>query len=526
MLVDGHAAGPSGRVRGWRRVYRRSRPSSSGLDPEAVHNVQTARVDGHGGLIAVSPEYTAVTASGAGFHSLTTEVHDHYPTVEGTIPEWLSGTLVRNGPARFEAGDRRVNHWFDGLAMLRRYAFTDGRLRYSNRFLRTDAYEEAMDGRLTGQFGTDTRGWRRLLEMVASLGVPEPTDNANVHVACIDGEYVALTEAPRRVAFDPETLETRGHFRFHDDLSEHITAAHLVDDPHQDELVGFTTQFGRTPQYHLYRLPQESRTREVIASIDANGPAYIHDCSVTADHVIIVESPLVLSVLRALNPFTEGAIDMLDWQPERDTRVLVVDRDTGDLVANPTLDPAFTFHHVNAYVDGGTIVLDLVEFPDADIVDTMALSELDSDGFPAVPDAHLMRYRIDPDANTVSRTRLYDGAMEMPRVARSVVGRRHRYAYGQATDRAGANGLVKVDCETGTAREWWERSVYVEEPVPVQHPDADAEDAGVVLATALDSQRERTMLMIFDAATLAVQARAVLPHPEPFGFHGRFFQGV
>jgi len=83
-----------------------------------------------------------------------------------------------------------------------------------------------------------------------------------------------------------------------------------------------------------------------------------------------------------------------------------------------------------------------------------------------------------------------------------------------------------VDCETGTAREWWERSVYVEEPVPVQHPDADAEDAGVVLATALYSQRERTMLMIFDAATLAVQARAVLPHPEPFGFHGRFFQGV
>jgi len=29
-----------------------------------------------------------------------------------------------------------------------------------------------MDGRLTGQFGTDTRGWRRLLEMVASLGSP------------------------------------------------------------------------------------------------------------------------------------------------------------------------------------------------------------------------------------------------------------------------------------------------------------------------------------------------------------------
>lgn len=467
----------------------------------------------------------AVTVSGAGFHSLTTEVHDHHPTIEGTIPDWLSGTLIRNGPACFEVGDRRVNHWFDGLAMLRRYAFDDGSLRYSNRFLRTDAYAEAMDGRLTGQFGTDTRGWRRILETVTSLGIPDPTDNANVHVARIDGEYVALTEAPRRIAFDPETLETRGHFRFHDDLPEHITTAHFVDDPHQDELVGFATQFGLKPQYHLYRLPTGSRTREIIASIDANGPAYIHDCSITANHVIIVESPLILSVFRALNPFAEGAIDMLDWQPERDTRVLVVDRNTGDIVADPTFESAFTFHHVNAYVDGGTIVLDLVEFPNGDIVDTMSLSELDG-GFPNVPDAHLMRYRINPDSNTISRTRLYDGAMEMPRVARSVIGRRHRYAYGQVTDRTGANGLVKVDCETGTAREWWKRSVYIEEPIPVQHPDADTEDEGVVLVTALNLQRERTELMIFDAATLDVQARAILPHAEPFGFHGRFFQGV
>ncbi|WP_435344924.1 carotenoid oxygenase family protein [Haloarchaeobius sp. HRN-SO-5] len=467
-----------------------------------------------------------MTASGVGFDSLTTEVHDHRPTVEGTVPDWLSGTLVRNGPGRFEAGGRRVNHWFDGLAMLRRYAFEDGRLRYSNRFLRTDAYEEAMDGRLTGQFGTDTRGWRRVLDVLTTLGLPEPTDNANVHVAYIDDEYVALTEAPRRVAFDLETLETRGHFAFDDDLPEHITAAHLVDDPHREELVGFTTQFGLTPQYHLYRVPYGSRTREVIASIDANGPAYVHDCSVTADHVVVVESPLVLSVLQAVNPFSRGAVDMLDWQPERGTRVLVVDRDTGAVVADPTLEPAFTFHHVNAYVDGGTVVLDLVEFPDGDIVDSMSLSELDGGGLPAVPDAHLLRYRIDLDANTVDRTRLYDGGMELPRVARPVVGRRHRYAYGQSTDRAGANGLVKVDCETGTAREWWKRSVYVEEPVPVLRPGAEDEDDGVVLATALDSDREQTVLLVFDAETLDVEAQASLPHAEPFGFHGRFFPSV
>jgi len=481
------------------------------------------------------PREGSVTDSvGPGFRSLSTEYHDHQPQVEGSIPDWLSGTLIRNGPALFEAGATRVNHWFDGLAMLRRYAFENGDLRYSNRFLRTEAYADAMDGRLTGQFGTDTRGWRRLVDTLTSLGLPEPTDNANVHVAQIDGECVALTEAPRRIAFDPKTLETRGEFTFDDDLPEHITAAHLVDDPQRDELIGFTTQFGRTPQYHVYRVPSGSRRRERIASLDARGPAYIHDCSVTDDLVILIESPLVLSVLQALNPFSEGAIDMLDWKPDRGTRLLVVDGDTGDLVAEPTFEATFCFHHINAYVDSEAtasadseeIVLDLIEFSNGDIVEAMSMGELDGEGFPEVPDGRLMRYRIDPANETVDRSRLYDGGMELPRVVRETTGRRHRYAYGQATHREGQNGLVKVDCETGTAQEWWEQSVYVEEPIPVQRPDGEREDDGVVVATALDVDREQTMLVIFDAATLTVEARAWLPHAEPFGFHGRFFSDV
>ncbi|WP_340097901.1 carotenoid oxygenase family protein [Salinibaculum salinum] len=456
-----------------------------------------------------------------GFHSLRTEVSDETAPVEGTVPAWLSGTLIRNGPGRFESGDERVNHWFDGLAMLRRYSFEDGTVSYTNRFLRTEAYADAQSGNLSGQFGTDGGGWRRVLAWVRSLGPPTPTDNANVHVARFDGEYVALTEAPRRVAFDPETLETRGDFSFADNLPEHITAAHLVDDPNHEEWVGFTTEFGLSPQYHVYRVSRGSRRREVIASIDARGPAYIHDCSVTDSHVILVESPLVLSVWRALAPWNEGVTDLLDWRPDQRTRILVVDRDTGNLVADPLVDAAFTFHHVNAYADDEHVILDLIEFPDASIVGAMSLADLDG-GFPAVPDAALTRYRISPDGS-VERSRLYDGGMELPRVARTVVGREHRYAYGQATDREGANGLVKVDCQNGTAREWWERGVYIEEPIPVRRPDAESEDDGVVLATALDSERDRTVLLVFDAATLELLARATLPHAEPFGFHGRYF---
>jgi carotenoid cleavage dioxygenase-like enzyme len=461
-----------------------------------------------------------------GFRSVNGEVTDCQPSVRGSIPGWLSGTLLRNGPGRFEVGDRRLTHWFDGLAMLRRYAFDEGTLTYSNRFLRTEAYADATAGDLAGQFGTDERGWRKLLAWLRALGPPDATDNANVHVARVDGEYVALTEAPRRVAFEPDTLETRGAFAFDDALEEHVTGAHLVPDPRTGEWFGFATQFGRQPQYHLYRIPPGSHARDLIASVDADGPAYVHDCSITDDHVVLVETPLVMPIRKALSPFTEGILDVFDWQPERGTRVLVVDRDTGELLADPTLPPVFTFHHVNAYTDGGEVVLDLVEFPDASIVDAMRLDDLAETSSGSVPDGRPTRYRIDPGCGGVDRTRLHPVGLELPRVARSRVGVKHRYVYAQATERTGANGLVKLDCESGTTREWWSEGVFVEEPVPVRRPGATARDEGVVLAPALDSEREVTRLLVFDASTLDLRADARLPHVEPFGFHGRFFEGV
>jgi len=478
------------------------------------------------GFIPARLQARVVTdAFGPGFRTVETEYRDHEPRVEGTVPSWLSGTLIRNGPGRFEVGGERVNHWFDGLGMLRRYAFDGGEVRYTNRFLRSEAHADAISGETGAQFATDTRGWRRFLSWLRTLG-PQPTDNANVHVARLDGEYVALTEAPRRVAFDPVTLETRGEFTFDDDITEHLAAAHVRHDPHRGETVGFATQFGLDPKIHVYRLPDGERRRRQVASLDAGGPGYIHDVSVTADRVVLVEPPLDIVPRRVLYPWTEGVFDLLEWNPDRGTRVVVLDRESGAVRLDTTIEPVFVFHHVNAYDDDRAVVLDVVDFADADIVGSMALDELDGSGFPNVPDGRLARYRIDLDSGAVTRERRYDGGMELPRVVRARRGRRHRYAYGQTTDRTGANGLAKVDCKRDRASEWWERSVFVEEPLPVRRPDADTEDDGVVLATALDVDREQSYLLVFDAATLEERARVFLPHPEPFGFHGRFFRDV
>lgn len=189
-----------------------------------------------------------------GFRSLDEEVQDRKLPVEGEIPEWLSGSLVRNGPGKFEAGGDRFAHWFDGLAMLRKYDFADGEVRYTNRFLRSEAYADAQDGTASGQFATGQGGLKMALEWVRRLGPPEPTDNANVHVARIDGSLLALTEVPRWTVVDEETLAAGESFRFDDDLDLHMTTAHLTQDPNEGDLLGFGLRFGRTHEYRVFRI--------------------------------------------------------------------------------------------------------------------------------------------------------------------------------------------------------------------------------------------------------------------------------
>ena len=68
------------------------------------------------------------------------------------------GPPIRNGPGSLEFDGERATHWFDGLAMLLRCGFDDGEGRYTSRFLRTDADEDARSSGTAGEFATRTNG--------------------------------------------------------------------------------------------------------------------------------------------------------------------------------------------------------------------------------------------------------------------------------------------------------------------------------------------------------------------------------
>jgi carotenoid cleavage dioxygenase-like enzyme len=60
----------------------------------------------------------------------------------------------------------------------------------------------------------------------------------------------------------------------------------------------------------------------------------------------------------------------------------------------------------------------------------------------------------------------------------------------------------------------------------VAAPGAMAEDEGVLLSIVLDVEKDRSLLLVLDAANLQELARAEAPHPIPFHFHGNYFAGA
>ena len=461
-----------------------------------------------------------MAAHGAGFSSLEAEYDGVRLEVDGELPAWLEGTLLRNGPGKFEAGGASVDHWFDGLALLRAFRFEAGEVRFSARFLRSEAYRAAVEeGRLpTGGFATGGGPLERLKSLVA----PEPTDNANVNVWRYGDRFVALTEAPRAVAFDPETLEAEGRFEFDDALAPHLVSAHPVHDPHQGETVNLGLRFGRDHRYLLHRVPDGETAREPIAELAVDRPAYVHSFGLTEYHVVLAEFPLVVSLRRLLSPLGGSFVDSLEWAPARGTRLRLIDRETGRVTADARAPATFGFHHVNAFERDGEAVVDLVGFDGPDVLEQLYLDRLTG----GVPDlgGELRRYRVplDGDGEAVDPEVLHRG-MTLPTFDRRRATRPYRYAYGQGTATAEDHRLVAVDVEEGTASEHVEAGAYFGEPIAVGRPGGGPGD-GVVLSVGLDAGTGRSFLLVLDAGSMAELARAPLPCPLPVDFHGRFFR--
>jgi carotenoid cleavage dioxygenase-like enzyme len=346
--------------------------------------------------------------------------------------------------------------------------------------------------------------------------VPRISDNVNVNVQPFAGGLVAMTEAPKQARIDLRSLAVSDWLRYDDELGAISMTAHPVVDREAGTVVNVAQAFGATSECILYQHRADELRRRVLARWRSREQPYVHSFGLTPRRAILISHPMLVRPSKMLwseKPY----IEHFRWQPQRGTRLVILERDGGEPRIAET-EACFVFHVANAFEERDATLLDVLAYPDPGIIGELCVDNL-ANAPAAKPD--YLRMRIAANGRVALERR--EARFDFPSVHPHFVGREHRYCWGaDPWSASGSSCLYKLDTRT-----WARRAARLDgwmagEPLFVPQPGATAEDAGVLLAVGSHIERRAAALFVVDAATMDVLALAEAAVDVPLGFHGAF----
>jgi carotenoid cleavage dioxygenase-like enzyme len=483
--------------------------------------------------------------------------------VEGELPAWLQGSLVHAGPAKFEFGDDEFVDWVDGQAMLYRIRINgDGTCEYRNRWLNTwnhKMHREA--GRIAVRETCSRPTLPNFFDRFAYMFSPPNNENGNLHISKMVGgnRPVSMSVGSAVLEFELDDMNTLGKVPWQDELVEGgplIFHAEPHTDPRTGEWYTCAIQLkiegaGLTPEYVVFSVkPDENQEpgapvkRNLITRISTEYPAPIHTIGLTEKYMVLIQIPYPLNWDGMLNAEAkwlmtgkyEGNLnDYNTWQPERNTTIRLINRETGEHTAIFDADPFFFFHICNAFEEKGgasgeddMVYVDLVCYNEPPV------------GFPLrqarygdVEDwrgggGEVRRLSLNLTSGECTSTGWPDNCFDEPKVSPKIDGKRHKFSYG-VVDYNGTLRLTKLDHDTHDQVYWEEQDISRElpwQPVFVPEPYSEKEDAGVLMSFVRDQPTGDTTCVVLDTQSFKEKARIHLPkgHHIPLHGHGEWMQ--
>uniref|UniRef100_W5M8E4 Beta-carotene oxygenase 1 n=1 Tax=Lepisosteus oculatus TaxID=7918 RepID=W5M8E4_LEPOC len=321
--------------------------------------------------------------------------------VKGTLPAWLQGTLLRNGPGMFSVGETSYNHWFDGLALLHSFTFKDGDVFYRSKFLRGDTYKCNMEAN------------RIVVSEMGTMAYPDPcknifsnffcrftiaehspiyfTDNCGTNIIKYGEDYYATSETNYIRKIDHDTLETYEKV----DYLKYIAVNLVTSHPHYGK-DGSSYNMGTSiadkgkTRYSIFKIPPTAQDKkspslkdlEVICSVPCRSlltPSYYHSFGMTDNYIIFIEQPFKLDILKMATAYFRGVnwASCLNFHSNDNTLIHLIDRKTHKPVPTKFItDALVVYHHVNAYEEDGHVVFDVIAYKDNSLYDMFYLANL------------------------------------------------------------------------------------------------------------------------------------------------------
>ncbi|XP_067950297.1 carotenoid-cleaving dioxygenase, mitochondrial-like [Watersipora subatra] len=508
--------------------------------------------------------------------------------ISGRIPDWISGCLLRNGPGKYEFGEHKFNHWFDGSSILQKFNISRGQVTFQSRFLESNTYiNNTKTQRLTvDEFGTTatpdpcaTR-FERFKSMFFKSS--EETDNTNVNILKYGDCLLATTDSPKMYLVST-SLRAQKQISFRKLLSIHLASAH----PHIDYdgvMYISGSSFAGRPKHHLVKVPPSQKGDEqellsqatilsTIQSRSALNPSYLHSFGMTENYLIYCETPVSISLFRVLTSRVTGATvnKAFSYNPDEMAQFHIIKKSTGEVLpVKFQVKGLFYFHTINSYEDDNHIVMDVCAYTNFTTehlfhvsLDTLRSGKWATDSgwkqhdqrptrlvFPlrdaskeppnknlvTLPNSECRAFCVAENLVDIDPEKLLpegENGLDMPQINyENHNARKYRYFYGAGllVNNYFRSSIAKVDVESKASTRWRGTSnQHPSEPVFLARPrpGGSSEDDGVVLSTVCDTDPgNRDFLLVLDAKNLTEIARAYVPETVriPYSIHGSYYR--
>jgi beta,beta-carotene 9',10'-dioxygenase len=443
--------------------------------------------------------------------------------VDGSLPKWLTGKLVRNGPAIFEAGSTKLRHWFDGYGMLHGFMIADGTVYYQSKLIQSPEYLNNKDPGSTLKtitWGTASDPCRSIFRrFFASFTAGS---NTAVNVVQIGLRYFTTSDISTINEFDIKDLDTLSTLTT---TKTGTMAAHPAFTS-AGRVWNMISHFGPVVKNEIISF--DDSAKYVSHNVTTRRSTYyFHSFANTDRYFVAIEIPLYLSFSKLVvsGVINKSFYECFRWDKKATNKFHIFDRQTGALTRIDSDLKFFYFHTINAYEEGGKLVIDLCGYENNKIIDDFYFAVLTTTGIPEEHKASLRRVTLDLARSSATMEDL-DIDLELPNINCTYAGTKYRYAYGIQSSkgcRMFSDSIAKYDFEKRQQIVWREKQLIPGEPIFVAAPDAKREDDGVLLVVCHDGEKHTACLVVLDAQNLRQIAVMYAPKHIPISLHGCFY---
>ncbi|ORX58184.1 hypothetical protein DM01DRAFT_1333849 [Hesseltinella vesiculosa] len=338
----------------------------------------------------------------------------------------------------------------------------------------------------------------------------------------------------------------------------------------------------RTTRYHFFALTNDNPRGSLIATVDNAPTGYVHSFAVTPNYIVLAVFPLLAHSAAVKYAWNESILDSCAFYPNEPTLFYVISRKDKCVTAAYQAPACFGFNHVNAYEEDQGLFVDMVAYNDEAMARYLSTDQLrdESAAMPASEIRRYLLHNLTSASSVYAQNQTYvptissltarlsslwtyasgsaaadDQAshedleqsnqaahwsywmpvatyttlghdLELPTVHPAFKMKPYTYVYGPALARDDAtaprlwNSLAKWNTQTRTlAATWQEPGCFPGEAqfIPRTNATADEQD-GVLVSVVLDTIKHTSFLLVLDARSFKVLARADLDVIVPPSF--------